>query len=107
MILSALSLMIFALVFVEVASEVQVDGLNIAVSNHEANLTEMQAQKEVLRQMLQRLAIASLSDPALVDVLHKNGVRINNRLPRAGAPASAPSDSKPAPPPPDVPPVAQ
>ncbi len=107
MILTALSLLILILSFVEVVSEIQVSRLTDAVGLHEANITAAQSQQEVLKQMLQRLALASLSDPALADVLHKRGVRVNHTDPPAGTPAALPAGSKPASPPPEVPPVAQ
>jgi len=104
LILIALSLMIIALVFVEVITEAQVSGLTDAVTLHENQLGQAQRQQEVLRQMLQRLAVASLTDPALADFLRSHGVQVNHRTVPA---ATVPSDAKPGPPPPDVPPVAQ
>ncbi len=104
MILSALSLMIIALVCVEVLSEVQVNGLSDAVNYHQEVLERAQHQQELLRSMLQKLAVASISDPALADLLHDHGIRVNRRSVQA---APAPAGSKPAPAAPDVPPVAQ
>jgi hypothetical protein len=107
LILIALSFMIIALVFVEVLSEAQVSGLTDAVSLHEEKLNRAQRQQEILRQMLQRLAVASLTDPALADFLRNHGVQVNHRSIQPAATAPVPSGSKPAPPPPDVPPVAE
>ncbi len=107
MILTALSLLILILSFVEVVSEIQVSRLTDAVGLHEANISAAQSQQEVLKQMLQRLALASLTDPAVADVLHKRGMRVNHVEQPPGTSATLPAGSKPASPPPEVPPVAQ
>ncbi len=110
MILVALSFMIIALVSAEVLSEAQVAGLTQAVSVHQNNLERIQHQQDTLRSMLQKLAIASLNDTALADVLRDHGVHVNRRSNDAPTPAPAPAtpaESKPAPAAPDVPPVAQ
>ncbi len=107
LILVAFSFIIFALVSAEVLSEAQVAGLTQAVSMHETNLERVQRQQEVLRAMLQKLAIASLTDPDLAEVLRDHGVHVNRHSTQVESPAAAPAGAKPAPAAPEVPAVAQ
>jgi predicted Holliday junction resolvase-like endonuclease len=105
LILAVLSVMIIVLVLVEVVSEAQVTGLADAISMHQSYVNQSLRQQEVLRQMLQRLAVASMTDPALADVLHSHGIHITRQSSPPAAPA--PSAATPPPAPPDVPAVNQ
>jgi hypothetical protein len=112
-ILIVLSLMIIGSVGMEIASDAQVAKLNDAISREQFVLSRMSRQQEIFRQMLQRLAVLSVNDPAVADLLHAHGIRVNRvsghfAVPTSPAATSAgPSVPKPAASAPEVPPVAQ
>ncbi len=107
--LITLSLMIVALIIAEVISDGQVVALTDAVSGNQAKLSRMQQQQEILRQMVQKLAIASQTDPDVAELLKNHGIKVTlNNQPETPStpvtPATPPTHAAPAP---AVPPVAQ
>lgn len=89
-----LATVIAVLIFLEIACEMQVSSLTSAVSAGEARVTQAQRQNDLLRQLIQRMAVLSQRDPALLDLLTKRGVRITGR-----------TDSTATPPPSSAPPI--
>jgi hypothetical protein len=104
-ILVVLSLMVSVLVILEVICDAQVARVTDAVAFEQASLGRMQRSQELLRQMLQKLALDSVNDPAVADLLQDHGVHIHRGTDPSAPAAPAPAGSKPAAP--DVPPVAQ
>jgi predicted Holliday junction resolvase-like endonuclease len=73
-----LSLVIAALIFLEIRCEIQVTSLTFSVGENEAHLSQAQQQNEVLRQLLQRMAVESQHDSALADLLAKRGLHVSS-----------------------------
>lgn len=98
-----LSLIIATLIFFEIRCETQVTNLTTSVSVNEALVSQAQQQNQMLRQLLQRIAIDSQHDPALVDLLAKRGIHVTvtPRQSDAPTPTTVPQSPPPngAPPP--------
>jgi hypothetical protein len=89
-----LSLVIAILIFLEIACEQQVAYLTYQVSVNEARISQARQQNELLRQLVQRIAIESQRDPALLEILAKRGIRLS-RGPGPGANPTTPPPTAP------------
>jgi len=74
-----LAVVIGTLVILEIICENQVANLTSLVSFNESRVTQARQQNEVLRQLIERIAIESQHDPALVDLLAKRGIHLPPR----------------------------
>jgi hypothetical protein len=90
-----LSVVIAILVFLETTCENQVISLTYQMSRAEAQVAQARQQNEMLRQLIQRVAIESQRDPALMDLLTKRGIRFSRPSTGGATPAqpgTAPSE---------------
>ena len=97
-----LSLVVAVLIFLEIVCEQQVAGLSDQLNYNEARIAQARQQNELLRQLVQRIAIESQRDPALMDVLAKRGIRLSRgqgpgTTPGAPAPTAPNASEAPAP----------
>jgi len=99
-----LAMVIAMLIFLEIACEMQVDSLSIKLSNSEAKVSQARQASEALRVLIQKIAIESQHDPALLQLLTKRGISFAPRPP--GTPGNTPGFPLPpatANPPPSTP----
>ena len=89
-ILIVMSLSIATLVGLEVWGTKRVSNLTDEITRLQNGLSRAQQQQEFLRNLVQRVVTDSRNDPALADLLSRNGVTIT-RTPAPDAPASAPA----------------
>jgi hypothetical protein len=92
--LTFLSLVIAVLILLEITCENQVASLTAQVGMNEARISQARAQNELLRQLVQRIAIMSQRDLALADLLAKRGIHLN-AAPRGAGPNSLPATPTP------------
>jgi hypothetical protein len=74
--LTFLAVVIALLIFIEIACENQVWHLENALNRGEAQVAVARQQNEMLRQLVQKMAMASEQDPAIADVLAKYGIHV-------------------------------
>ena len=92
-----LSSVIAILIFLEIYCENQVASLTYLVSSNESHVSQVQRQNEMLRQLIQRIAIDSQRDPALVSLLANHGIHLSvpagtqTKLPAVAPPSTAPT----------------
>ncbi len=100
--LTFLSLVIAVLILLEIVCENQVEVLANTVGSNEARIGQARQQNEMLRQLIQQIAIASRQDPALLNLLTKRGIHLqvtntNGAAIPENPSATAPSASTPSP----------
>jgi predicted Holliday junction resolvase-like endonuclease len=92
--LTFLSLVIAALILIEIVCENQVALLTTQFARNQAVITQAQQQSASVRQLVQRIAAESERDPALLELLTKRGIRVSKNtgdvVPPAPVPLSAP-----------------
>jgi len=94
-----LAMVIATLIFLEIACEMQVDSLSAKLSNSEAKLNQARQASDALRLLIQKIAIESQRDPALLQLLTKRGISFAPRAPGATGGTLTPATGLPQPPP--------
>ncbi len=96
-ILIVMSLVIATLIGLEVLGTKRVSGLTDNIADLQTRMSKSLQQQEQLRALVQRIVNDSRNDPALAEMLARNGVKITQTpVPGASSPAPAPTPS-PAP----------